>query len=134
MPKSSARGKGDNLVGKITNLITSDLANINAGRGFLIPLVSSPIIFLLGAAFLYKILDWRCVILTIAMSASALTRFRCASALVGLAIMIALTPVPAWGASLVSGVQKKVSLTYMVSIRPAPTPQSLPAENGSSES
>lgn len=84
--------------------------------------------------FLYVILDWRCVFLTIKKLVSVFTRLRAASALVGLTVMIALTPVPAWGAKLVSGVQKKVSLMYVSSTRAALTQQTLPIENGSSKS
>lgn len=54
---------GANLVGKINNLVTSDLASIVAGRDLLLALVSCPLAFLFSMVFLYVILGWRCVLL-----------------------------------------------------------------------
>ena len=67
--KASAKGeekkatveKGGNLVGKINNLVSTDLNNIVDGRDFLLVAVASPIQIILCIAFLYAILGWRCV-------------------------------------------------------------------------
>ncbi|KAI0775462.1 ABC transporter type 1, transmembrane domain-containing protein [Irpex lacteus] len=79
--------KTSNFMGKINNLVTSDLENITTGRDFLFLLVSCPLQLALGMWFLYAILGW--------------------SSFVGLAVMVALTPVPGWVASLTSTVQKQ---------------------------
>ncbi|KAI0693031.1 hypothetical protein BC835DRAFT_1520746 [Cytidiella melzeri] len=76
-----------NLMGKINNLVTSDLSNIVNGRHFLFIVLSAPLQLAFGMWFLYAVLGW--------------------SSLVGLGVMVALMPVPAWVASLTSGVQKK---------------------------
>ncbi|KAI0798592.1 hypothetical protein BC629DRAFT_232884 [Irpex lacteus] len=79
--------KTRNFMGKINNLVTSDLANIIAGRDFLFLVISCPLQLALGVWFLYAILGW--------------------SSFVGLAVMIALTPVPGWVATLTNTVQKE---------------------------
>lgn len=73
---TDSSSKGGNLVGKMTNLVTTDMNNIIEGRDFLFAglsfvlieasLDSNPVIVLyipvqmiFCAAFLYKILDWR---------------------------------------------------------------------------
>ncbi|KAI0703637.1 hypothetical protein BC835DRAFT_1262769 [Cytidiella melzeri] len=76
-----------NFMGKVNNLVTSDLDNITNGRDFLFLIMSAPLHLALGMCFLYVVLGW--------------------SAFVGLAVMVGLCPVPAWVASLTSGVQKK---------------------------
>ncbi|KAI0685987.1 hypothetical protein BC835DRAFT_1420713 [Cytidiella melzeri] len=85
-PEEAKKSKKGNFMGKINNLVTSDLSNITNGRDFLFLLISAPLHLTLGMVFLYAVLGW--------------------SAFVGLAVMIALCPVPAWVASLTSGVQK----------------------------
>lgn len=56
--------KGDaNLVGKINNLVTSDLASIVGGSDFLVALVSCPLAFSFSMGFLYIVLGWRYVLL-----------------------------------------------------------------------
>jgi hypothetical protein len=53
---------GDNLVGKINNLVTTDLANIVEARDFLVVLVYIPLQITLSITFLYVVLGWRWVI------------------------------------------------------------------------
>ncbi|KAH7922933.1 hypothetical protein BV22DRAFT_1197033 [Leucogyrophana mollusca] len=81
MPKSSA----DNLVGKINNLVTTDLNNITDGRDLLLVGLYIPLQVGLCIWFLYNILGW--------------------SALVGLAVMILLFPLPGYVAQKIQTVQ-----------------------------
>ena len=53
------KDKGSNLVGRINNLISTDLENITDGRDFLFVLVYTPLHIILCVGFLYKILGWR---------------------------------------------------------------------------
>ncbi|KAF4617819.1 hypothetical protein D9613_006245 [Agrocybe pediades] len=68
-------GDAENLLGRINNLVTSDMQNIGEGVDFLDSIVLIPMQITLSIVFLYKILGW--------------------SALVGLFTLIALSPVPA---------------------------------------
>lgn len=52
---------GGNLVGKINNLVSTDLNNIIDGRDFLMIAVACPIQIVICIAFLYIILGWRYV-------------------------------------------------------------------------
>ena len=69
MDKASIKGeekkptgeKGGNLVGKINNLVSTDLNNIIDGRDFLMIAVACPIQIILCIVFLYTILGWRYV-------------------------------------------------------------------------
>lgn len=79
--------KGSNLVGKITNLVSTDVNNIVDGRDFPMLFISLPLHAIFCIAFLYKILGW--------------------SALVGMATMILLYPLPGWLASKMQNVQKE---------------------------
>ncbi|EKM56946.1 uncharacterized protein PHACADRAFT_172648 [Phanerochaete carnosa HHB-10118-sp] len=79
------RGGGGSLIGKINNLVTSDLDNINNGRNLLFIILSAPLQFSFGAIFLYQVLGW--------------------SSFVGLVVMIILLPVPTWVATRMQGVQ-----------------------------
>ena len=79
--------KGSNLVGKITNLVSTDLNNIVDGRDFPMLFISLPLQIVLCIVFLYKVLGW--------------------SAVVGMAVMIALYPLPGWVASKMQDVQKE---------------------------
>ncbi|KAK1236146.1 hypothetical protein PQX77_000617 [Marasmius sp. AFHP31] len=63
-----------NLVGKITNLVTTDLQHIVELRDFMLLLIYVPLQIVLGIVFLYFLLGW--------------------SALVGFATMIILGPLP----------------------------------------
>jgi len=80
-------GKGSNLVGKITNLVSTDLNNIVDGRDFPMLFISLPLQIVLCIVFLYKLLGW--------------------SAIVGMGVMLALYPLPGWVASKMQGVQKE---------------------------
>jgi len=78
--------KGSNLVGKITNLVSTDLNNIVDGRDFPMLFISLPLQIVLCIVFLYKILGW--------------------SAIVGMVTMLSLYPLPGWVASKMQDVQK----------------------------
>lgn len=60
--ESSEDDKKSNLVGKINNLVTTDLATINEARNCIVLTSEIPILFVLYGAFLYTILGWRCVL------------------------------------------------------------------------
>ena len=79
--------KGSNLVGKITNLVSTDLNNIVDGRDFPMLFISLPLQIVLCIVFLYKVLGW--------------------SAIVGMVVMVALYPLPGWIASKMQDVQKE---------------------------
>jgi hypothetical protein len=85
--------KGSNLIGRISNLVTSDLASIVNGRDFLLITLNTPLQVALGMWFLYWILGW--------------------SSIVGLAVMILLMPVPAFFGSQIGEVQQR----KMVAVR-----------------
>ncbi|KDQ56810.1 hypothetical protein JAAARDRAFT_131890 [Jaapia argillacea MUCL 33604] len=78
-------GKGSNLVGKINNLVTTDLGNLTDGRDFLWILIMSPLQIAVSVTFLYFILGW--------------------SVFVGLGAMILLFPIPSYMARLTQNVQ-----------------------------
>ena len=79
--------KGSNLVGKITNLVSTDLNNIIVGMDFPMLFISLPLQIVLCIVFLYKVLGW--------------------SAIVGTVMMVALYPLPGWVASKMQNVQKE---------------------------
>ncbi|KAI0932659.1 hypothetical protein AcW1_000282 [Taiwanofungus camphoratus] len=84
--KPAAGGsQGGNLVGKINNLVTTDLQNIINGRDFLYIVVEIPLNTALSVWFLYKILGW--------------------SAFVGMAVMVTMFPLPGYIASKIQSVQ-----------------------------
>ncbi|KZV67494.1 P-loop containing nucleoside triphosphate hydrolase protein [Peniophora sp. CONT] len=68
--------KGDDLSGKLNNLVTSDLQNIVNGRDFLVVCIFTPTTVAISLYFLYGILGW--------------------SAFVGLAVMLACLPLPTY--------------------------------------
>ena len=74
-----------NLVGKINNLVTTDLGNIVDSRDFIRLLVYTPVSVTFCVIFLYAILGW--------------------SALVGLGVIIISIPLPSFLAKLVQDVQ-----------------------------
>ena len=80
-------GKESNLVGKITNLVSTDLNNILDGRDFPMLFVSLPLQIILCIVFLYKVLGW--------------------SAIIGMAVMVTLYPLSGWVASKMQGVQRE---------------------------
>ncbi|KAH7908629.1 P-loop containing nucleoside triphosphate hydrolase protein [Hygrophoropsis aurantiaca] len=80
-PKSNT----SNLIGKINNLVSSDLNNITEGRDFLMLCLYTPLQIGLSIWFLYGILGW--------------------SALVGLATMVVSFPIPGYVARMFQTVQ-----------------------------
>ncbi|KAK0458994.1 uncharacterized protein EV420DRAFT_1541764 [Desarmillaria tabescens] len=82
---SSADDEAKNLVGKINNLVTTDLANIADSRDFIRLLIFVPLQLILCVVFLYVILGW--------------------SAFVGLAVIILMFPAPGFLAKLTQDVQ-----------------------------
>ncbi|KAG8882444.1 hypothetical protein FRB97_008260 [Tulasnella sp. 331] len=81
-PKSEG---GENLVGKITNLVSTDLNNIVDGRDFLFIMILAPVQFGLAISFLYHLLGW--------------------AAFVGLGVMILTFPVPGKISAMVNDLQ-----------------------------
>ncbi|KAJ7813135.1 P-loop containing nucleoside triphosphate hydrolase protein [Mycena olivaceomarginata] len=80
---ASGKEASANLLGKITNLVTSDL---NHGRNLLFLVILVPIQIVGAIVFLYQVLGW--------------------SAFVGMAVMILLFPLPGYVAKLQQGAQK----------------------------
>ncbi|KAI0248983.1 hypothetical protein BJV78DRAFT_1276336 [Lactifluus subvellereus] len=80
-------GKSSNLVGKMNNLVSTDLENLVDGRDFLLLGLYLPLQVALCIWFLYDILGW--------------------SAFVGMVTMIVLFPVPGVVASKIQKVQKE---------------------------
>ncbi|KAJ3558885.1 hypothetical protein NM688_g664 [Phlebia brevispora] len=85
--EENANVKGSNLMGKINNLVTSDLENVKSGRDFLFAVLLAPLQIIFNMFFLYVILGWSCF--------------------VGLVVMIALTPVPTIIGKALNSVQKE---------------------------
>ncbi|KAF8594046.1 hypothetical protein BDV93DRAFT_529547 [Ceratobasidium sp. AG-I] len=79
------RGEHSNLTGKINNLISTDLGNIAKGCDFLLIILYAPLQIALCVVFLYRILGW--------------------SAVLGMAVMVLLFPVPGKVARMVNNVQ-----------------------------
>ncbi|KAI0750650.1 hypothetical protein C8Q80DRAFT_1097969 [Daedaleopsis nitida] len=77
--------KSGNLVGKINNLVTTDLNNLVDGRDFLFMVLFAPLQVVLSVWFLYSILGW--------------------SAFMGMIAMALLFPIPGYVASMIQGVQ-----------------------------
>ncbi|KAF8256886.1 ABC transporter type 1, transmembrane domain-containing protein [Lactarius quietus] len=80
-------GASRNLVGKMNNLVSTDLENIVSGRDILLLLLYTPLQVSMCVWFLYNILGW--------------------SAFIGLAVMIALFPIPGIVAGKIQKVQKE---------------------------
>ncbi|KAJ6594276.1 hypothetical protein B0H19DRAFT_1094788 [Mycena capillaripes] len=78
--------KATNLLGKMTNLVTSDLAHIGEARNMLLLLIFVPIQIIGAIIFLYKVLGW--------------------SAFVGMGVMLALFPLPGYVTKLQQAAQK----------------------------
>ncbi|KAI9059804.1 multidrug resistance-associated ABC transporter [Trametes sanguinea] len=86
--KPATPGEGPssgNLIGRINNLVTTDLSNLVDGRDFLFIILYAPAQIIVSIVFLYEILGW--------------------SAFVGLVTIILLFPIPGYIASLIQGVQ-----------------------------
>jgi ABC-type multidrug transport system fused ATPase/permease subunit len=79
--------KSKDLVGRLMNLVTSDLANAIGAKDFLAPLIETPLMIAFGSWFLWTILG--------------------NAAWVGLTVMVVLLPVPAWASKVINRVQKK---------------------------
>ncbi|KAG6891082.1 hypothetical protein C0995_014172 [Termitomyces sp. Mi166 len=75
----------ENLVGKINNLVTTDMNNITESRDFLLVLIYIPLQIVLCIIFLYLVLGW--------------------SAFVGLVSIVMLFPIPGYVAKRVQDVQ-----------------------------
>lgn len=58
---SATDSKSSNMVGKINNLISTDLENITEGREFLMVLINAPVTIGGCIWFLYALLGWRLV-------------------------------------------------------------------------
>jgi hypothetical protein len=80
--------KKQDIVGRLTTLVTADMANIASGGDFLNALVKAPLIVSLASAFLISLLG--------------------TAAWVGLAVMLTLLPMTAWVSRAIAGLQKKV--------------------------
>ncbi|KAH9019330.1 hypothetical protein EDB83DRAFT_2508434 [Lactarius deliciosus] len=80
-------GDSSNLVGKMNNLVSTDLENLVDGRDFLLLVLYFPLQIVVSVWFLYKILGW--------------------SAFVGMAVMVALFPIPGTIAGKIQKVQKE---------------------------
>ncbi|KDQ30408.1 hypothetical protein PLEOSDRAFT_1053612 [Pleurotus ostreatus PC15] len=83
----SSEGGDGNLVGKLNNLVSTDLSNITDARDFIFLLIYVPIQVVLGITFLYVILGW--------------------SAFVGLAVMLLLFPAPGYVAQIMQKYQQQ---------------------------
>ncbi|KXN82428.1 ATP-binding cassette transporter abc4 [Leucoagaricus sp. SymC.cos] len=79
------RPKADNLVGKINNLVTTDMANVIEARDFLFLILYHPLQIILCVVFLYKVLG--------------------VSSFVGLIAILAMSPIPVFMATLIQKVQ-----------------------------
>ncbi|KAJ7705435.1 P-loop containing nucleoside triphosphate hydrolase protein [Mycena rosella] len=78
-----------NLVGKLNNLVTSDLQNITEAKDFMLLFVNLPIQLVLCIWFLYAVLGW--------------------SAFVGLAAILLMLPIPGYVGKWVATVQRELS-------------------------
>ncbi|KAL0579441.1 hypothetical protein V5O48_002547 [Marasmius crinis-equi] len=83
--ESAPTSDSSNLVGKINNLVTTDLDNIVETRDFLFVVLYVPVQIALAIVFLYVVLGW--------------------SAFVGLTMMVLMLPVPGLIARMVQKVQ-----------------------------
>ncbi|KAJ7187879.1 hypothetical protein C8R46DRAFT_1157119 [Mycena filopes] len=83
---SSKKAGASNLLGKMTNLVTSDLAHINEARNMLLLIILVPVQIVGAIVFLYQVLGW--------------------SSFVGMGVMVALFPLPGYVAKLQQASQK----------------------------
>ncbi|KAJ6611201.1 hypothetical protein B0H10DRAFT_2165893 [Mycena sp. CBHHK59/15] len=89
-PHTGAKPRADqNLVGKLNNLITSDLQNITEAKDFMLLFVYMPLQLILCIWFLYVVLGW--------------------SAFVGMAAIIVMLPIPGYVGKWVQAVQRELS-------------------------
>ncbi|KZT69185.1 hypothetical protein DAEQUDRAFT_727082 [Daedalea quercina L-15889] len=87
LSSQQSAGGASNLVGRINNLVTTDMQTIDQGRDFIFVVVEVPTRFVLCTWFLYSVLGW--------------------SAFVGMALMGVLLPIPGYIASFIHGLQEK---------------------------
>ncbi|KIY48677.1 P-loop containing nucleoside triphosphate hydrolase protein [Fistulina hepatica ATCC 64428] len=88
--KASAKAtdrRSNNLVGRLNNLVTSDMDSMTAGRDFIFLFTFIPLQITLSIAFLYNVLGW--------------------SAFVGLATLLALFPLPGMVTKWMQRVQRE---------------------------
>jgi ABC-type multidrug transport system fused ATPase/permease subunit len=81
------RVKSQDIMARLTTLVTADLANISGGGRFLYSFIQTPLSIALASVFLVSVIG--------------------SAAWVGFAVMLMLMPVPAWTGKLLKGVQKK---------------------------
>ncbi|KAG8764714.1 hypothetical protein FRC12_007931 [Ceratobasidium sp. 428] len=86
-PEAGNQDDNSNLVGKINNLMSTDLKNITEGVDFLYVILYAPLQVIISVVFLYQILGW--------------------SAIIGMAVMFASAPIPAILARLVDSIQSE---------------------------
>ncbi|KAJ2931797.1 hypothetical protein H1R20_g5295, partial [Candolleomyces eurysporus] len=79
--------KKKNFLGKLNNMVTSDLESINQAKVIIMLFWCLPIQMIFSSVFLYLILGW--------------------SAFVGLALLVALLPVPGYMTGLLQGIQRE---------------------------
>ncbi|KAF8958075.1 multidrug resistance-associated ABC transporter [Flammula alnicola] len=85
-PKQGPKKVSDgNLIGKINNLVTTDLNNIVGARDFLLVVLYVPLQISLCMVFLYRLLGW--------------------SSFVGFGVMLILLPLPGWVAKKIQQAQ-----------------------------
>ncbi|TFK34747.1 hypothetical protein BDQ12DRAFT_737985, partial [Crucibulum laeve] len=80
-------GGQDNLIGKINNLITTDVSNIVDSKDFLVLFLEIPVQTVLCVVFLYKVLGW--------------------SAFIGFSVILIFIPIPGLVAKKIQSVQVK---------------------------
>ncbi|KAG6888553.1 hypothetical protein C0995_007425 [Termitomyces sp. Mi166 len=88
-PAAASTDAQKSLVGRMNNLITSDLQTITKASEFMQVFVAGPVMVILCIAFLYTILGW--------------------SAFVGFGVMLVLMPMPVAFSKLLQGAAKEVS-------------------------
>jgi hypothetical protein len=103
--KSDTKGhsSAENLVGKINNLVTTDLGNITDSTDFLLVVLYIPLKITLCITFLYLVLGWRWVHwCPIPIDTKYLESY---SAFVGLTLILLLSPLPGYVAKHIQDVQ-----------------------------
>ncbi|KAG8864753.1 hypothetical protein FRB96_003338, partial [Tulasnella sp. 330] len=83
--KKDEKKESKNLVGKLTNMVSTDLKNLTNARNFIMPIIWAPVQLTLSIWLLYELLGW--------------------SAFVGLATMILTIPIPGKLVTLLHGLQ-----------------------------
>ncbi|TCD60867.1 hypothetical protein EIP91_009386 [Steccherinum ochraceum] len=83
--QKSSKGAGQDLVGRLNNLVTADLATLQAGQQFPLLFIFVPLQIIASTAVLYAMVGW--------------------SVFPGIAVMVAMTPIPGYISQLVRGLQ-----------------------------